>query len=121
MTYEAITLRQKLGLFSELWTPKVVAELNDYQLKLVKLEGEFVWHSHADTDEVFIVIEGAMRILFRDGEVALEAGEMFVVPKGVEHKPVAERICGVLLIEPRGLVNTGEVGGELTADNDVWI
>ncbi|GIT41906.1 MAG: hypothetical protein Ct9H300mP10_09160 [Methanobacteriota archaeon] len=82
-----INLKEKLSLFSEHWSPKVIAEMNDYQFKLVKLQGDFVWHSHADTDEVFIVIEGAMKIELSDGIVELSEGEMFVVPKGVAHKP----------------------------------
>jgi len=99
----------------------VVAEMNDYQFKLVKLQGDFVWHNHADTDEVFIVIEGKMRIEFEDETVELSEGEMYVVPKGVEHKPYAEEECKVMLVEPRGVVNTGDAEGDLTASNDVWI
>jgi mannose-6-phosphate isomerase-like protein (cupin superfamily) len=95
--------------------------MNDYQFKIVKLEGDFVWHHHDDTDETFIVIEGRLRIDFRDGPVHLSAGEMYVVPKGVEHKPYAERETKVLLIEPRGVVNTGETAGVMTAPRDVWI
>ena len=121
MTYQPINLRQKFGLFSEQWTPKVVAEMNDYQFKVVKLEGDFVWHDHQNTDETFMVIEGSLRIDFRDGSVTVGAGEMFVVPKGVEHKPYAENEVKLLLIEPRGVPNTGEAGGERTAPNDVWI
>jgi mannose-6-phosphate isomerase-like protein (cupin superfamily) len=121
MAYQAINLQQKLGLFTEHWQPKVVAEMNDYQFKVVKLEGDFIWHDHPDTDETFIVLDGALRIDFRDGCVNLEAGEMFVVPKGVPHKPFAEREVKLLLIEPRGVLNTGEEGGERTARNDVWI
>ena len=101
-----INLKEKLSLFSEHWSPKVIAEMNDYQFKLVKLQGDFVWHSHADTDEVFIVIEGAMKIELSDGTVELSEGEMFVVPKGVAHKPYAEEECKVMLVEPRGVVNT---------------
>ena len=119
--YQPINFRQKLGLINEQWQPKVVAEMNDYQFKLVKLEGDFIWHEHKDTDETFIVLEGTLRIDFRDGAVTLAAGEMFVVPKGVEHKPFAEREVKLLLIEPRGVPNTGDVGGERTAQNDVWI
>jgi mannose-6-phosphate isomerase-like protein (cupin superfamily) len=119
--YIPIDLRAKFSLFSEHWSPRVVAEMNDYQFKLVKLQGEFVWHQHADTDEVFIVMAGEMAIEFRDGTVKLKAGEMFVVPRGVEHKPVAAEECCVMLVEPRGVVNTGEAGGELTAKNDVWV
>jgi mannose-6-phosphate isomerase-like protein (cupin superfamily) len=121
MSYRAINLAEKFGLFSEQWNPKVIAEMNDYQFKIVKLEGDFVWHDHKDTDETFIVIEGEMRIDFRDGSVRIGSGEMFVVPKGVEHKPYAEREVKLMLIEPRGVINTGEAGGELTARNDVWI
>ena len=102
-----INLKEKLSLFSEHWSPKVIAEMNDYQFKLVKLQGDFVWHSHSDTDEVFIVIEGAMKIELSDGIVELSEGEMFVVPKGVAHKPYAEEECKVMLVEPRGVVNTG--------------
>ena len=116
-----INLKEKLSLFSEHWSPKVIAEMNDYQFKLVKLQGDFVWHSHADTDEVFIVIEGAMKIELSDGTVELSEGEMFVVPKGVAHKPYAEEECKVMLVEPRGVVNTGDSKGKLTASNDVGI
>lgn len=101
--------------------PKVIAAMNDYQFKLVKVEGDFVWHDHPDTDEVFIVLEGELIIEFRDGQVTLSQGELFVVPKGVEHKPYAATECHVMLIEPQGVVNTGDAGGDLTADNDVWI
>jgi len=121
LNYEPINFRQKLGLFAEQWAPKVIAEMNDYQFKVVKLQGDFIWHDHKDTDETFIVIEGDLRIDFRDGEIHLAAGEMYVVPKGVEHKPYAEREVKVLLIEPRGVLNTGDRDGQLTAKNDVWI
>jgi mannose-6-phosphate isomerase-like protein (cupin superfamily) len=121
VTYQPINLRQKLGLFSEHWQPRVVAEMNDYQFKLVKLQGDFIWHDHKDTDETFMVIEGELRIDFRDGAVRIGAGEMFVVPKGVEHKPYAENEVKMLLIEPRGVPNTGDAGGARTAPNDVWI
>ena len=119
--YIPINFQKKLSKFDEQWTPKVIAEMNDTQFKLVKIEGEFVWHDHPDTDEVFIVLDGEMAIEFRDGSVELAAGEMFVVPKGVEHKPVAASECHILLVEPRGVVNTGNAGGEKTAVNDVWI
>jgi mannose-6-phosphate isomerase-like protein (cupin superfamily) len=95
--------------------------MNDYQFKLARLKGEFVWHAHADTDETFIVLDGELTIEFRDGEVRLGAGEMVVVPKGMEHRPVAAEECRVLLVEPRGVVNTGEAGGAYTAPNDAWI
>ncbi len=121
MPLAAINFSEKLAMFTELWSPRVVAEMNDYQFKLVKVKGEFVWHAHSETDEVFLVIEGTMHIAFRDGEVQLSAGEMCVVPKGVEHKPFADQECHMLLIEPRGVVNTGEVGGDLQAENNVWV
>ena len=122
MEYSPINFEQKLSLFSDRWSPKVIAELNnEYQFKLVKLQGEFVWHDHAETDEVFVVIDGRLTIEFRDGEVELTRGEMFIVPRGVEHKPFAKDECKVLLIEPKGVMNTGDAGGELTAENDVWI
>ena len=116
-----INLAQKLAQVSEHWSPRVVAELNDYQFKVVKLQGEFVWHTHPDTDEAFIVIDGEMEIGFRDGGVTLGAGDMYVVPKGVEHITRATSECHALIVEPRGVVNTGDAGGSLTAKNDVWV
>jgi len=116
-----INLQDKFSKFSEQWTPKVIAEMNDCQFKLVKIEGEFVWHNHDDTDEVFIVIEGKMFIEFEDETIELNQGEMYVVPKGVQHKPYAEQECKVMLVEPKGVVNTGEASGDLTAQNDIWI
>src|ERR1700683_3776238 len=121
MEYQSINFGAKLKLFDEQWQPKVVAEMNDYQFKIVRLEGDFIWHDHKDTDETFIVLDGELRIDFRHGPVPLAAGEMFVVPKGVEHKPFAARETKLLLIEPRGVPNTGHQGGERTAQNDVWI
>ncbi len=121
MDHTPINLTQKFAKFAAHWSPRIITQMNDYHFKLVKLQGEFVWHSHADTDEVFIVIDGALRIDFQDGSVELKAGEMFVVPKGVEHKPWAEKECQVMLVEPAGTVNTGNTGGELTAENEVWI
>ena len=121
MTQTAINLAGKFALFEEQWAPKVIAEMNDYQFKIVKLEGDFIWHDHKDTDETFIVIDGTLRIDFRDGSVVVSAGEMFVVPKGVEHKPYAEREVKLMLIEPRGVRNTGDTVGERTAENDIWI
>jgi len=118
---ESINLKDKFAKFSEHWSPKVIAEMNDYQFKLVKLQGEFVWHAHANTDETFLVLSGEMTIEFRDGEVQLKSGEMYVVPKGIEHKPKANEECQVMLIEPKGIVNTEGVESELTAENDVWI
>jgi mannose-6-phosphate isomerase-like protein (cupin superfamily) len=121
MKYQSINFSQKLNLFNEQWQPKVIAEMNDYQFKIVKLKGDFIWHDHKDTDETFIVLDGTLRIDFRDGAVHISAGEMFVVPKGLEHKPYAENEVKLLLIEPRGVPNTGGEGGERTAPNDVWI
>ena len=121
MDHEAINFGRKFGLFAEQWQPKVIAEMNDYQFKVVKLQGDFVWHEHKETDEAFLVIEGELRIDLRDGAVCISAGEMYVVPKGVEHKPYAEKEVKLLLIEPRGVPNTGDQGGERTAENDIWI
>lgn len=118
--HDAINFDDKLATFDEHWRPRVVAEMNDYQFKVVKIKGEFVWHDHADTDETFVVLKGRLRIEYRDGSVTLGPGEMVVVPKGVAHKPVAEDEAHVMLIEPRGVVNTGETGGDMTAQNDVW-
>ncbi|CAH0246428.1 cupin domain-containing protein [Pseudomonas brassicacearum] len=119
--YVPINFAQKYALFHEQWAPKVVAEMNDYQFKIARLEGEFIWHTHADTDETFIVLEGELRIDFRDGAVTIGPGEMYVVKKGVEHKPSAAHEVKLLLIEPRGVLNTGEQTNERTAVNDVWI
>ena len=118
---QPINLQDKLGRITETWQPRVIAEINDYQFKVVKLHGDFVWHSHADTDETFIVLDGELRIDFRDGPLTLRAGELYVVPRGVEHKPYAEQEVQVMLIEPRGVLNTGDQGGERTAENDRWI
>ncbi|AGI23254.1 cupin domain-containing protein [Pseudomonas sp. MT3] len=118
---QPINLQDKLGRITETWQPRVIAEMNDYQFKVVKLHGDFVWHSHADTDETFIVLDGELRIDFRDGPLTLRAGELYVVPRGVEHKPYAEHEVQVMLIEPRGVLNTGDQGGERTAENDRWI
>ena len=95
--------------------------MNDYHFKLVKFQGDFVWHKHDDTDEVFIVLNGEMSIEFRDGKVELKQGELFVVPKGVEHKPSTKKECEIMLVEPAGTSNTGDTGGELTAEDNVWI
>lgn len=121
MKFEAINFKDKFSKFTDHWAPRVVAEMNDYQFKLVKVDGEFVWHDHPDTDEVFIVIEGTLTIEFRDGMVSLNAGEMFVIPKGLAHKPVANSECKIMIVEPKGVVNTGNYDNELTAKNDVWV
>lgn len=121
MKHKAINLEQKFNLFSEQWHPKVIAEMNDYQFKIVRLQGDFVWHDHPETDEAFLVLGGELRIDFEEGSVILKEGEMFVVPRGLRHKPYAESEAKVMLIEPRGVANTGHEGGERTADNEVWI
>jgi len=104
-----INLEKKLEIFSDFWAPKIIGQMNDYQIKLAKVKGEFVWHAHPDTDELFLVIKGSLSIHLRDGVVVLNVGDMFIVPKGVEHKPTAEDECHILLIEPEGTVNTGDV------------
>jgi mannose-6-phosphate isomerase-like protein (cupin superfamily) len=121
MNYQPVNLRDKLSKFSEQWLPKVIAQMNDYHIKLAKIEGEFDWHTHPETDELFLIVKGKLEIHFRDGMISLNEGEMYVVPKGVEHKPVAETECHILLIEPVGTVNTGDVVSDRTALNNVWI
>lgn len=121
MSYKSISLQEKLSKFSEHWSPKIIAQMNDYHFKLAKVQGEFVWHDHPETDEVFIVLKGQLEIQFRDGSVLLREGDLYVVPKGAEHKPVAESECHMLLVEPAGTVNTGNVVDEKTAPHDVWI
>jgi mannose-6-phosphate isomerase-like protein (cupin superfamily) len=121
MIYQSINFQEKLSKFAEQWSPKNIAQMNDYHFKIVKVQGEFIWHDHPETDEVFIVLKGQLEIKFRDGSVELKEGEMFVVPKGLEHKPVAQQECHMLLVEPAGTLNTGEVVNERTAANDVWI
>jgi mannose-6-phosphate isomerase-like protein (cupin superfamily) len=117
----AINLLDKISLIDGHWQQRVVAEMNDYQFKVVKIAGDFLWHTHSDTDETFIVLEGELRIDFRDGFVLLRAGEMAVVPKGVEHKPYAAAEVKMLLVEPRGVVNTGGQQNDRTAPNDIWV
>ena len=121
MISKKINIRKKFDLFSDYWSPKVIAEMNDYQFKLARVKGEFVWHNHNETDEVFIIIEGKMKIEFRDKTVLLEKGEMYVVPKGIDHKPLADEECKIMLVEPKGVVNTGNTTCNLTSENDVWL
>jgi len=121
MRHKPVNFKEKFAQFSQHWSPKIVGQMNDYHLKVVKVKGEFVWHQHTDTDEVFIVIDGRMTIHLRDGEVDISTGEMFIVPKGIEHKPSAQNECSILLIEPAGTVNTGDAGGHLTAAHEEWI
>ena len=117
----AINLAQKASLIEQLWSPRVIAEMNEYQFKVVRIEGEFIWHSHPETDEAFIVIEGKLRIDLPHGSVYVAPGELYVVPRGVEHRTAAESETKLMMIEPRGILNTGHEGGERTADSDVWI
>tara|TARA_B110000438_G_scaffold302791_1_gene361727 strand:+ start:2931 stop:3320 length:390 start_codon:yes stop_codon:yes gene_type:complete len=121
MQSKVINFKDKFTKFSDHWSPRVIAEMNDYQFKLVKVEGEFVWHNHPDTDEVFIVIEGELNIELPDGVVTLSSGELFVIPKGIEHKPVANKECKIMIIEPKGVVNTGDETTNLTAQNNLWV
>jgi mannose-6-phosphate isomerase-like protein (cupin superfamily) len=129
---EKVNFAEKLGLFDDRWAPKIVAQMNDVHFKLAKVEGSFVWHEHGDTDEVFIVVDGTLCIEFEDQTVTLETGEMLVVPKGTRHRPYAEATCSILLVEPTGVVNTGDGGHDevevvegqreaRTAANDVWV
>ncbi len=120
MTHKPVNLADKLAKFSEQWSPKIIAEMNDHQLKLAKFQGGFVWHSHADTDELFIVLDGSMTIHFRDGDVRVQAGELFVVPRDVEHKTSAHLECKVLIVEKSGTVNTGDALSDLTS-RATWI
>lgn len=121
MKYQPINFQEKLSKFSEHWSPRIIAQMNDYHFKVVKVQGEFIWHDHPETDEVFVVLKGRLELQFREGSVVLNEGEMFVVPRGLEHKPVAEPECHILLIEPAGTVNTGDVVSERTASNNIWI
>jgi len=121
MLPDKINLQNKYSKFTKHWSPRVIAEMNDYQFKLAKIKGEFVWHNHTHTDETFIVMDGNMTLKFRDGEVKLSKGEMCVVPKGVDHKPIADEECKILVIEPRGVINTGDAGGDLTINEEMWI
>jgi mannose-6-phosphate isomerase-like protein (cupin superfamily) len=111
---EKVNLAEKLSLFDEHWSPKIVGELNDAYVKVVKFEGEFVWHHHDDEDELFWVVAGRLRMELRDGDVILEPGELIIVPKGVEHRPVAEEETHVVLVEPKTTLNTGNVRSERT-------
>ena len=121
MLSKKINFKNKYSKFTKYWSPRIIAEMNDYQFKLAKIKGEFIWHDHKHTDETFIVIEGEMSLKFRNYEVKLSKGEMYVVPKGVEHKPCAENECKILVIEPKGVINTGDSGGKLTINEEIWI
>ena len=116
-----INLKEKFTKFSDQWSPKIIAEMNDYQFKLVKVENEFIWHMHEDTDETFFVIEGTIGIEFEDETIQINEGEMIVVPKGIKHKPYANKEAKIMLVEPAGVVNTGDKEDKLTAPNDEWV
>lgn len=120
-TYQSINFKEKFSKFSEIWTPKILGQFDGYYLKAAKMKGEFVWHSHEDVDELFIVFSGTLKILFKDGEVSISEGESFIVPKGVEHKPIADEEVHCLLIEKAGTLNTGDQGGDRTVCNEEWI
>jgi mannose-6-phosphate isomerase-like protein (cupin superfamily) len=113
---EKVNLAQKLGLFDEHWQPTIVARINDNDVRIVKVKGEFVWHKHDDTDDFFLVLQGHLTIQLRDRNVELDDGELFVVPRGVEHCPRADEEASVLLIEPAGTINTGDAGGPMTTE-----
>lgn len=115
MIDDVVDINKKFALFSALWSPKVVARINDYEVKLVRIHGDFVWHTHENTDELFLVIVGRLTIQLHDRDVVLEPGQMFVVPRGVQHCPRADHEVQALLLEPAGVVNTGDAGGDLTA------
>ena len=121
MIPKKVNIKQKFSKITEYWVPKVLAEMNDYQFKIAKIKGEFIWHNHKHTDEVFIVIEGDMKIEFHDKVLNLSEGDLYVVPKGEEHKPFAERECKIMLVEPKGVINTGNKIDSLTAENDQWV
>ena len=116
-----INIKQKFSKFSEYWSPKVLAEMNDYEFKIARIKGEFIWHNHTETDEVFIVIEGSMKILLRGKTIQLSEGDLYVVPKGTDHKPVAEKECKLMLVELKGTKNTGSETHKLTAEDNQWI
>ena len=116
-----INLISKYKKITEHWSPKVVAEMNDYQFKLAKIKNDFIWHSHEDTDETFIVIEGKISIEFEDETIELSEGEMIVVPKGKKHRPYADKEAKIMLIEPKGVRNTGDIVNDLTSDDNQWI
>ena len=116
-----VNLTQKLSLFDDLWSPKIVGELNGQYVKLAKIKGEFVWHHHEDEDELFLVVKGRLLIKLDDQDITLEEGELCIVPRGVEHKPVAEQEVHILLFEPKSTLHTGNVRTEKTVDKQDWI
>jgi len=118
---EKVNLAQKFSLFSDHWNPRIVGEINDSYVKLAKLKGEFIWHSHEAEDELFFVVKGRLLIKLRDRDIWLEEGEFFIIPRGVEHKPVAEEEAHVMLLEPKTTLNTGDVRNDRTIENPEWI
>ena len=118
---KVVNLADKFSLITKQWDPKIIAQLNDYHFKIAKIQGEFVWHSHPETDEVFLVVDGSLHIQLRDGDLHLAPGELCVIPSGVEHKPAAEQECQILMVEPAGTLNTGDTGGERTIPETEWI
>jgi mannose-6-phosphate isomerase-like protein (cupin superfamily) len=118
---KAINIKEKFQLINEHWSPGIIAQMNDYHFKIAKIKGEFIWHSHADTDEVFMVMEGNMEIHLREQIIALHEGEMYVIKKGLEHKPFAANECSILMIERAGTLNTGDAGGEKTVTDVPWL
>lgn len=121
MKPDVINLKDKFSQFADLWQPRIIAQMNDYHVKIAKIQGDFVWHSHPDTDELFLIVDGELRIDFRHRSVTLRPGEICVVPKGVEHKPYAEKECAILMVELAGTLNTGDAGGERTIQDPQWI
>jgi mannose-6-phosphate isomerase-like protein (cupin superfamily) len=121
MEFHPVDIEEKFKLFNDLWSPKVVGKMNNYLVKLGKVQGDFVWHKHEETDELFIVNKGILRIDLRDGQVLLKKGQMFIVPRGVEHRPHADQECEIILFEPETTVNTGDAGGEMTDEKLDWI
>jgi mannose-6-phosphate isomerase-like protein (cupin superfamily) len=114
---EKVNLRDAFASFDETWSPRLAARVDDHAVKLAKIEGEFVWHAHPDADELFLVVDGTLRLRLRDREdVVLRAGELFVVPRGVEHQPVAEGVCQIAMFEREDVPNTGDAGGERTRE-----
>ena len=118
---EVVNLTDKFSLITKQWDPKIIAQLNEYHFKIAKIQGEFVWHSHPETDEVFLVVDGSLSIQLRDGDLHLTQGELCVIPAGVEHKPSAASECQILMVEPFGTLNTGDAGGDRTIEEIEWI
>ena len=117
---KVLNLNKKFSKISDLWSPKVIAEMNDYQFKLVKIKGDFIWHNHDKTDEAFIVLDGKIFIEFEEKIEEINQGEMIIVPKGIKHRPYAKTEAKIMIIEPKGVVNTGEILDKLTAPSDDW-